>query len=229
MNSFSLFFCFSDFIYMKTTKSAFVTKINLLIGGAVLLLAITVTACKTIPQEPEKKEPVVISRYLTAKGVLTAPQLADFFLYNAQTKTREELIEFAQLYIDEAAAENINSDFAFAQMCHETGFLQFGGLVQPEWHNYCGLGAISPEQPGCQFETVQSGVRAHIQHIQAYATTEDVPLNNELVDPRYSWVHKTKYAQTIAELAVSWATDPNYADKLEGLLQRMEDFATSTQ
>ena len=207
---------------MKTTKTAFVTKFALF--AAVFLISVLITSCQTITQKQEPKEPVVISRALTAKGVLTAPQLADFFLYNAQTRTREELLEFAQLYIDEAAAENINSDIAFAQMCHETGFLQYGGLVQPQWHNYCGLGAISPEQPGCQFETVQLGVRAHIQHIQAYATTEDVPLNNELVDPRYSWVHKTKYAQTVAELAASWATDPNYAEKLEGLLQRMEAF-----
>ena len=109
-------------------------------------------------------------------------------------------------------------------MCHETGFLKFGGLVQPEWHNYCGLGAISADQPGCIFETEQLGVRAHIQHIQAYATTEDVQLNNELVDPRYSWVHKTKFAVTLGDFAKSWATDPEYARKLEKMLERMEDF-----
>ena len=207
---------------MKTTKTAFVTKLALLLASTALIISIT--ACKTIQLEQEQKEPVVISRYLTDRGVLDANQLADFFLANAQTRTRQELILFAQIYINEARDENINSDIAFAQMCHETGFLRYGGLVQPQWHNYCGLGAISPEQPGCQFETVKLGVRAHIQHIQAYATTEDVQLNNELIDPRYSWVHKTKYAQTVAELAASWATDPKYAEKLESLLQRMEAF-----
>ena len=209
---------------MKTTKTAFVTKLALLLASTALIISIT--ACKTIQLEQEQKEPVVISRYLTDRGVLDANQLADFFLANAQTRTRQELILFAQIYINEARDENINSDIAFAQMCHETGFLRYGGLVQPQWHNYCGLGAISPEQPGCQFETVKLGVRAHIQHIQAYATTEDVQLNNELVDPRYSWVHKTKYAQTVAELAASWATDPAYAQKLENMLVRMEEFAT---
>ena len=210
---------------MKTTKTAFVTKLALLLASTALIISIT--ACKTIQLEQEQKEPVVISRYLTDRGVLDANQLADFFLANAQTRTRQELILFAQIYINEARDENINSDIAFAQMCHETGFLRYGGLVQPQWHNYCGLGAISPEQPGCQFETVKLGVRAHIQHIQAYATTEDVQLNNELVDPRYSWVHKTKYAQTVAELAASWATDPAYAQKLENMLVRMEEFATT--
>ena len=202
---------------MKTTKLLFVTKLKLFIIALILILVIT--SCKSIPRET-----IILSRKLLDRGTLTAEQLADFFLYNAQTRTREELITFAQLYIDEAAAENINSDIAFAQMCHETGFLKFGGLVQPEWHNYCGLGAISADQPGCIFETEQLGVRAHIQHIQAYATTEDVQLNNELVDPRYSWVHKTKFAVTLGDFAKSWATDPEYARKLEKMLERMEDF-----
>ncbi|MBR5033062.1 MAG: glucosaminidase domain-containing protein [Treponema sp.] len=202
---------------MKTTKLLFVTKLKLFISALILILVIT--SCKSIPRET-----IILSRRLLDRGTLTAEQLADFFLYNAQTRTREELITFAQLYIDEAAAESINSDIAFAQMCHETGFLKFGGLVQPEWHNYCGLGAISADQPGCIFETEQLGVRAHIQHIQAYATTEDVQLNNELVDPRYSWVHKTKFAVTLGDFAKSWATDPEYAFKLEKMLERMEDF-----
>ena len=87
---------------MKTTKSLFVTKLRLLLSSVALVLMIV--SCKTIPHET-----IIISRNLTAPGVLTATQLADFFLYNAQTRTKEELVAFAQLYIDEAAAENINS------------------------------------------------------------------------------------------------------------------------
>ena len=33
-----------------------------------------------------------------------------------------------------------NSDVAFAQMCLETGFLRFGGLVTMDMNNFCGLG-----------------------------------------------------------------------------------------
>ena len=202
---------------MKPSKTHFVTGLIL-----ITLITVIISSCKTIP-EPEKPR-ISISRKLLAPGTLSAEQLTGFFIHENNQKEYQEIYDFACLYIQEAAAENINSDIAFAQMCHETGFLKFGGLVQPEWHNYCGLGAISAEQPGCQFETVQLGVRAHIQHIQAYATTEDVPLNNELVDPRYSWVHKTKYAVTLGDFAKSWATDPEYAQKLEKMIERMEDF-----
>ena len=74
------------------------------------------------------------------------------------------------------------------------------------------------------FETEELGVRAHIQHLQAYATTPDIELHKELVDPRYNWVHKTKYIETIYELAGNWATDPQYGQKLEANLVNMENF-----
>jgi hypothetical protein len=207
------------FMYMKPTKVHFVT-VKTLAALLIILILTALTGCKSL-RKPEP-EPVHISRNLTDPGRFSAQQLADFFLSQNPDHDANHILAFAQLYITEAAMENINSDIAFAQMCHETGFLCFGGLIQSEWHNYCGLGAISAEQPGCIFETEQLGVRAHIQHIQAYATTEDVALNNELVDPRYSWVHKTKYAVTLQEMAASWATNPAYAESLEGLLQRME-------
>lgn len=109
-------------------------------------------------------------------------------------------------------------------MCLETGFLKFGNLVTPEMNNFCGLGAISPEQPGESFPDVQTGIRAHVQHLQAYATTADVPLNNPLVDPRYSWVHKAKFAQNVFDLAGNWAADKEYGNKLDGLLSELEEF-----
>ena len=64
-------------------------------------------------------------------------------------------------------------------------------------NNFCGLGSIDINNRRATFETERLGVRAHIQHLQAYATTEDIELHNELVDPRYEWVHKTKLVTDI--------------------------------
>lgn len=193
-----------------------------------VLLSLCLFSCKTTPKqevpEPEESEPkIVLSRKLADTGTLTAGKLAAFFAENNDAYDEDFLLEFASYYIEEATAEGINSDVAFAQMCLETGFLRFGGLVQEEWNNFCGLGAMSVENPGEVFETEQMGVRAHIQHLQAYATTEDIELNNELVDPRYNWVHKTKFVEDIWGLAGTWATDPDYGTKLDELLNRMAD------
>lgn len=187
-----------------------------------LLLSLVFFSCKTVPKT-EPVEPVQLSRKLADTGLLTAEQLADFFTMNNDEYDYDFLVDFAAYYIDEGLAEGINSDVAFSQMCLETGFLRFGGLVQEDWNNFCGLGAMDTAHPGEVFETEQLGVRAHIQHLQAYATTEDVKLNNELIDPRYSWVHKTKFVEDIWGLAGTWAMDPDYGSKLDAILSRMEE------
>lgn len=184
-----------------------------------LLTSLFLFSCKTMP----KKEPVTLSRNILGTGKLSAKQMANFFLENNPQEDFEHILNFATFYINEANIEGINSDVAFSQMCLETGFLRFGGLVQPEFHNYCGLGAMDAEHPGEQFETEQLGVRAHIQHLQAYATTEDISLNQELVDPRYNWVHKTKFIEDIWGLTGTWAMDPNYAKKIDAILSRLEE------
>ena len=188
--------------------------------SAFLSLAIFFASCKSIPSSYQ--QPTELSRNLLAVGQLNEKQLADYFIKHNPSARKNEIKKFAKIYIEEARAEGINSDVAFAQMCLETGYLTFGNLVQPEWHNYCGLGAMDAEHPGERFDTPQLGVRAHIQHLQAYATTEEVKLNKALVDPRYNWVHKTKFIEDIFGLTGTWAMDPNYAAKLERILQEME-------
>ncbi len=189
----------------------------------ILLLIVSLAAfhsCRSVPRGRTE-----LSRELLGKPVMSARALSEYFASQNPLADKKQIEKFALLYISEASYEGINSDLAFAQMCLETGYLRFGNLVVPEMHNYCGLGAIDADRPGEWFETEQLGVRAHIQHLQAYATTEDVKLNRPLIDPRYGWVHKTKLARTVFDLAGSWATDPLYGHKLDAILEKMSDFA----
>jgi hypothetical protein len=164
-----------------------------------------------------------ISRYITGPGIKSVPQLVAFFMDTNPAANKKDVENLAELYIREAKTEGINSDIAFVQMCLETGFLRFGNLVTPAMHNYCGLGAIDAEHPGESFPSVQMGVRAHIQHLQAYSTKDSV-LSNPLVDKRYKWVKPRGKAETIFELAGTWASDRNYGTKLDNLLSRLEQY-----
>ncbi len=211
---FQIFFAFSENLHMKN-------KIFIAVIATAALF--TLNSCASMPKSKAKK-PVQLSRRIMDTGMLNADQLANYFISRNSEADRDHIKQFAQYYIDEAAAEGVNSDVAFAQMCLETGYLRFGGLVQPEFHNYCGLGAMDAEHPGEQFPDEQTGVRAHIQHLQAYGTTEDVKLVKELVDPRYNWVHKTKFIEDIYGLAGTWATDPLYGQKIETVLINMGYF-----
>ena len=167
---------------------------------------------------------ISLSRKIMDPGFFTSVELADFFMSQNPDADRTEVDELAFYYVYEGLSEGINYSVAFAQMCLETGYLKFGNLVTKDMHNYCGLGSTDKDNPGASFATMQLGVRAHIQHLQAYATKEDQPLNNPVVDPRYDWSHKTKYITDITGLAGNWATDPKYSEKIESILCKMEDF-----
>jgi hypothetical protein len=153
----------------------------------------------------------------------TGPELLSAFLAQENKNADRTFIEqLVTLYISEAEAEGINHDIAFAQMCLETGFLRFGGLVSPDMNNFCGLGSIGPGEPGEKFPSAQIGVRAHIQHLKAYAT--DLPLEGELVDPRYRFVRRGS-SPAIQGLAGTWAADKLYAEKIEAILLKLYAFS----
>ena len=94
----------------------------------------------------------------------------------------------AQMYLIEGATEGVRGDVAFAQSLHETGFFRFGGIVQPGQNNFAGIGALNGNTTGqaATFPNALTGVRAQIQHLKAYASTE--PLKNPCVDPRFGLV-----------------------------------------
>jgi hypothetical protein len=103
-------------------------------------------------------------------------------------------------------------------MCLETGFLRYGGLVTPDMNNFCGLGSIGPGQPGLAFPDLRTGVRAHIQHLKAYASEES--LNGELVDPRFRFVRRGS-SPAVGGLAGTWAADRSYSEKIRIILERL--------
>ena len=187
----------------------------------VLALCGVFSSCASQPPQtvPEKPEP---SEYIMGKGRIAGEQLALFLERNNPQADRGFARSLAGYYIEEAAAEGVNHDTAFAQMCLETGFLRYGGLVKPEMNNFCGLGAIGPQQPGESFPDPRTGVRAHIQHLKAYATEE--PLNRPLVDPRYKWVRKGS-SPSINGLSGTWAADKAYSGKIASILERLYDFS----
>ena len=198
----------------KSTRASFLLTAVLLLSSA--FVSIT-SACVSRPAETP-----AISRELSAQGTKSAKQLYDFFMANNPQANKKKVRRLSKLYIKEARTEGINSDCAWVQMCLETGFLNFGGLVTPDMNNFCGLGAIDQDHPGERFKTEKLGVRAHIQHLHAYATTADHVLKNPLVDKRYKWVNPRGKAPTILELSGTWAADREYGNKLDALLERLE-------
>ena len=107
---------------------------------------------------------------------------------NPRPKLGCSVRDIVRFYYEEAGAEGIRADIALCQALKETGFFAYGGDVLPEQNNYCGLGATGNKVRGASFATPRLGVRAHIQHLLAYTTTERP--KEALVDPRYELVRQ---------------------------------------
>ena len=196
---------------------------------AAVLAAAFAISCATVepggisggrPVERVPKYPV--PQYLMGVGIVAPQDLADFLLSVNPELDRDYVENLAVIYVQEAIIEGINHDVAFAQMCLETGFLRFGNLVTADQNNFAGLGATGPGHQGLRFPDPRIGVRAQIQHLKAYAT--DAPLNQELVNPRYFLV-RLGSSPSISGLAGTWAADPQYAVKINVILERLYLFA----
>lgn len=122
--------------------------------------------------------------------------------------------EFCQIFYEEAIAENIRPEVAFCQTMKETGFLQFGHDVKPDQCNFAGLGATGNGVAGNSFASVREGIRAQIQHLKAYATTDN--LINACVDGRFNYVKRgsAPYVEWLGKkenpTGDGWATGANY-------------------
>lgn len=127
---------------------------------------------------------------IMGKAQATASQMAAFCLSkNASPQLPSCTVEeLARMFIEEGEAEGVRGDVAFAQSLHETGYFKYGGIVTPEMNNFAGIGALNGNATGqaASFPDPRTGVRAQIQHLKAYASTE--ALANACVDPRFSLV-----------------------------------------
>ncbi len=126
------------------------------------------------------------------------------------------ITEFCKILMSEAKAEGVRAEVVFAQAMHETGWLKFGGDVKVDQCNFAGIGATGKGARGNSFNnyganSVRMGLRAQIQHLKAYASTE--PLKNATIDPRFQYV-KRGCARTVYALGGRWATGSGYGTAL---------------
>ncbi|MEH2168652.1 MAG: cell wall hydrolase, partial [Nostoc sp.] len=72
------------------------------------------------------------------------------------------------------------------------------------------------------FPSARIGVRAHVQHLKAYASLE--PLVQEVVDPRFRFVTRG-IAPLIDQLSGRWSADLDYGTKISAMLKRLYESA----
>ena len=156
-------------------------------------------------------------------AVATAEQMRTY-IKTKNPKVAQSVLDMVPLYLSEGAAEGVRGDIAFAQSCLETGNFGFAGsAVTLEQNNFCGMGVTANGLKGNSFSTAQLGIRAQVQHLKAYASTE--PLKGECIDPRFKYVARG-CAEVVEWLGQKenpqgkgWATGAGYGEKIIAILK----------
>lgn len=175
--------------------------------------------------------------YYEIMGVTTlkASQMAACFKATGYTypasvyekKGAATIEEFAQIVCEEAAEEGVRAEVLWGQIILETGWLQFkGSMVKPSQCNFGGLGATDNSGGAyvAAYQDVRTGIRAQVQHLKAYASTE--ALKNKCVDTRFSLVKRgcAVYVEWLGQkenpLGYGWATGQDYGHKIRRLINQ---------
>jgi hypothetical protein len=168
------------------------------------------------------RESVGLSIKVMGQGSLSVRQMTIFLLAQNKQIDTVSANEFVNEYVSAAGKEGVNHDLAFCQMCLETGFLKFDGMVPPDMNNFAGIGAFEGSPEIDRYPSMREGVIAHVQHLKAYASLS--PLNLPLVDKRFGNV-KRGIAPTLNQLASRWAEDKLYAVKIRILIEQCRRFS----
>ena len=150
--------------------------------------------------EPDKKAAIASrdDNMIMGGAVATQEQCVRYLLkHNPNPKLNVSPQELVSYYYEEGSRTGIRPDIAFAQALKETGYFRYGGTVIPAQNNYCGLGTTSATVQGAYFATPRLGVKAHIQHLLAYASVE--PPQDNIVDTRYDLVRRSYGSNTLTQ------------------------------
>ncbi len=150
-------------------------------------------------------------------GKTTELQLMMFLKSNNEPSIRE-FPDIAKLYREESAIEGVDYDLAFAQMCLETNFLRFGGSIRASQNNFAGMGTPGGGPEGASFASARLGVRAHVQLLKAYASTESI-------NPRFRFITRG-IAPLVGQLSGRWQPSPDYGDRILAVARRIYEISS---
>ena len=160
---------------------------------------------------------------IMGNAVATAEQMKAY-LKAKNPGVAQSVLDMVPLYLSEGKAEGVRGDIAFAQSCLETGNFTFSGsAVTLSQNNFCGMGVTSNGMKGNSFGTPQLGIRAQVQHLKAYASTD--ALKNACIDPRFKYVTRgcAEYVEWLGQkenpAGKGWAAGAGYGGKILSILK----------
>ncbi len=146
---------------------------------------------------------------------VTAKQAEQWAESKGATNTFIGLAELYWKYAPEHG--NVNPAIAYVQAAKETGYGNFGGVLDESYKNPCGMktvvgGADTDPNVHQKFNSWDEGVQAHLDHLALYAGAIGYPKSNTY-DPRHFVTIKGN-AVTVNALGGKWAPSLTYGEDI---------------
>lgn len=159
---------------------------------------------------------------IAGKAEATAEQM-QAYIKAKNPAVAQSVVDMIPFYLFEGEMEGVRGDVAFAQSCLETGNFTFSGsAVTLDQNNFCGMGVTQNGMKGNSFASPQLGIRAQVQHLKAYASTD--ALKNTCIDLRFQYVVRgcAPYVEWLGQkenpAGKGWATGAGYGEKILNIL-----------
>lgn len=213
--------------YYCDSSCAMVANKDVTVGGKKYHAAASGALTEVVPAKEDYaimgKPGTTVAKMVSAYNTATKSNGKSYPASTYKNKGAATIQDFCQILYDEAVAEGVRPEVVFAQSMLETGWLAFGGQVSVSQCNFAGIGAVDGGAEGATFKDVRTGLRAQVQHLKAYASTDK--LKNTCVDPRFNLV-KRGCATTVINLGqkenpngYGWATGAGYGSKIINLMK----------
>ena len=141
-----------------------------------------------------------------------------------------------------AVKRGILPEVMCSQICVETGYFKFGGVLDASYHNTCGLkttkgGSDKAAKAHMKFKSWEEGINAHADHLALYAGAKGFPkyspetkgyynenckANGTTKDPRH-FTYLYGCCKTVEGLSGTWATNKKYAESILSLVKEIQN------
>lgn len=161
-------------------------------------------------------------------AVVGATDMAAFVQAKGSPHPSIDVLALARTFVAEGRSEGVRGDLAFVQAIIETGWFSYrNSMVDPEDHNYAGIGACDSCSDGYGYASMELGVRAQVQLLRAYA--EPDLTSADYANPPVRTVPERLGVRgccsTWMGLSGVWATGPGYGQKILKLYDDLVAFA----
>ncbi|MDO5714900.1 MAG: N-acetylmuramoyl-L-alanine amidase [Tissierellia bacterium] len=159
----------------------------------------------------------------TSTPILATPTVtvAQMKEWAKKKNAHPKFVELANIYFNVSIKYGVDPAVTYAQSGKETGYFNFGGVLDITYHNPCGLktskgGGDKDPHAHMRFKNWEEGITAQVQHLRLYAGYA----TPNAIDPRHFLSIKGK-AKTVEELGGNWAPSKTYGQEVADLVRQL--------